>query len=836
MSTAAVVDSLARDARQAVRGLRRSPLFTVVGLLTLAIGIGATTAVFSVVDGVLLKPLGYPKPDELVALKHDAPGLSGLGGGVGVIGVTPSMLIAYRELNRSFASLGLYYQTGTNVIAGSEPEQVSIDYVSGDLLATLGTPPLLGRWIAMDDEAPGRPPVVVLSYDYWQRRFGGDPSVVGKTLNLHSEPAEIVGVSPKNFRIAAFDPTLIGSLTIDRSNPSGAGWNGVARLKPGVTIEQANADVARMLPLWADMFPSLPGGGDARQLVLETYRVAPAIKPLKADVVGDVGNTLWLVLGTIVVVLAIACANVTNLLLVRGERRAQEIAVRTALGAGALHVSRALLIESVVLALGGAALGMALASGALPFLLRLAPQLPRLDTISLDARVLAATLAVTVVAGVLLGLAPALRASRGPITQALRAGGRGSSGSRERHRVQNALVVGQVALTLVLLVGSGLMLRTVAALHSVELGFDDPPTLQTTRIGLPPQLVPDPRAVLAQERAMLDAVAAIPGVESAAFASDLPLEDLGRSRAKLDVENQLMNTTTLRLFRFVSPGAFKTLGIPLVAGRDFDWADVDSGRPVAVVSKALARELWGAPENALGKRLRPGNDDGTGRGPWREVVGVADDVHDDSLLDSRPAVAYWPATLTDFWQPGLSSTNFIALVMRSKRSGTAAFARELERAVWSVNASVPLALTRTMQQRVDAELSRPSFALVMLGIAGVAGLVLGVVGLYGVLSYTVSQRRREIAILLALGAQQGAVTRKFVRQGLVLAAIGVAIGLGAAAGVTRLMTTLLYDVRPLDPLTYAAVTLVLAVAAVLASWIPARRAAAVDPAEALAAE
>ncbi len=335
---------------------------------------------------------------------------------------------------------------------------------------------------------------------------------------------------------------------------------------------------------------------------------------------------------------------------------------------------------------------------------------------------------------------------------------------------------------------------------------------------------------------MLDAVAAIPGVESAAFAADLPLEELGRSRGKLDVADQVMNTTTLRLFRLVSPGLFKTMGIPLVAGRDFEWADVDSARPVAVVSKALARELWGTPEDALGKRLRPGNDDGTGRGPWREVVGVAADVHDDSLLDSRPAVAYWPATLKDFWQPGLSSSNFIALVMRSTRSGTAAFARELERAVWSVNSSVPLALTRTMQQRVDAELSRPSFALVMLSIAGVAALVLGVVGLYGVLSYAVSQRRREIAILLALGAQQGAVTRKFVRQGLVLAAIGVAIGLGVAAGATRLMTALLYDVQALDPLTYAAVTLVLTVAAVLASWIPARRAAAVDPAEALAAE
>ena len=516
------------------------------------------------------------------------------------------MLVAYRELNRSFASLGLFYQTGTNVIAGSEPEQVSIDYVSGDLLRTLGTPPLLGRWIAMADEAPGRAPVVVLSYDYWQRRFGGDPNVVGKTLNLHSVPAEIVGVSPKGFRIAAFGPTLIGSLTIDRFNPSAGGLNGVARLKRGVTIEQANADVARMLPLWADMFPSLPQGGDARQLILETYRVAPALKPLKAEVVGDVGNTLWLVLGTIVVVLAIARANVTNLLLVRGERRAQEIAVRTALGAGALHVSRALLIESVALALGGAALGMALAAAdaAVPAPVGAAAAASRHDLARrAGARRYAGRHRR---GGRASGSRPRAAASRGPITQALRAGGRGSSGGRQRHRVQSTLVVGQVALTLVLLVGSGLMLRTVAALHSVELGFKDPATLQTTRIGLPPQLVPDPRAVLAQERAMLDAVAAIRGVESAAFATDLPLEDLGRTRGKLDVADQVMNTTTLRLFRFVSPGAFKTMGIPLVAGRDFDWADVDSGRPVAVVSKALARELWGTPEDALGKGLRPG--------------------------------------------------------------------------------------------------------------------------------------------------------------------------------------------------------------------------------------
>ena len=469
------MDSLLQDIRYALRQLARARGFTIVAILTLAIGIGATTAVFTVVDGVLLKPLAYPKPEELVALSHDAPGAPGLAAVSSGLQISPSMLVAYREHNRSFASLGLWAASGANVTGIAEPENLGAAFVTGDLLATIGVPPLLGRWITMEDEAPGAPAVVLLSYEYWQRRFGGDPNVVGKTITVNSGPAEIAGVMPQGFRLGDFAPALIGANQIDRTRlvPPPFCCNGVGRLKPGVTIEEANADIARILPIWIDMFP-FPDGGSGREFYLDTWKVSPALRPLKAEVVGDIGNVLWLVLGMIAVVLVIACANVTNLLLVRGEQRAREIAVRGALGAGALRLSRTPLIESVLLAIGGGVLGVAIAFGALAFLLGLAPQLPRIDAIALDWRALAFTLIVTVVAGCLLGIVPALRAARGRLSSALRGGGRNSSAGRERHRVQNSLVVGQVALTLVLLVGSGLMLRTFAELRSVDPGFADP--------------------------------------------------------------------------------------------------------------------------------------------------------------------------------------------------------------------------------------------------------------------------------------------------------------------------------------------------------------------------
>jgi len=835
MSSAGLIDFLLRDARQAARSLRRSPLFTIVALLTLAIGIGATTAVFSVVDGVLLKPLQYPESDRLVAVWHDAPGAGGLGGVGGALNLSPSMMVTYRDQGRSFENIGLWAPMVANVTGVGEPEQLPAALVSGQLLPAFGVPPLLGRWIAETDEGIDAPLVTVLSYGYWQRRFGGDRNAIGKSITISGFSAQIVGVMPKGFRLGDAAVDIMAAYRYDRAKlipPPFFGF-GIARLKPGVTIEQANADMTRLLPVWLDSFP-FPGGGTGKEVYLDTWKITPALRPLKADVIGTVGDTLWVVMAMIGLVLVIACANVANLLLVRGEQRRRELAVRAALGAGSWRIARGLLAESLLLALGGGLIGVGVAYGALELLLWLAPpRLPRLDEIVLDGRALGFTLLVTLVAGLSFGLAPMLRAAGAQLGTALR-GGRGTSGGRAEHRTQNALVIGQVALALVLLVSSGLMIRTFLALRAVEPGFTRPETLQTFRIQIPAQVVPDPVVAERQQHAILDAVAAIPGVQSAAFASALPMANDGANWDGIDIESRpdLNRAQLLHVFRTISPGFLETMGTRLVTGRALEWRDVDDMRPVALVSENLARTLWGDAKSALSQRIRA-----AGGGPWREVVGVVEDVRMNGPDQAPPTTVYWPALMKDFY--GGVPVYFvreIAIVARTPQAGTAALARELQSAVWSVNANLPLAGIRTMQQNYDRSLARTSFTLLMLAIAGAAALVLGVVGLYGVISYAVSQRRREIAIRLALGAPQGRVVRTFVRYGAGLAAVGVVIGLGAAAALSRLMGTLVYDVRTLDPPTYAIVAAVLTGAAALASWLPARRAAAVDPAEVLSAE
>jgi predicted permease len=439
--------------------------------------------------------------------------------------------------------------------------------------------------------------------------------------------------------------------------------------------------------------------------------------------------------------------------------------------------------------------------------------------------------------GALLGGVVALKHAGPAIGAALHAGGgRGSSQGRERHRAQGTLVVVQVALALVLLVSSGLMIRTFQALRNVEPGFTAAADIQTLRIGIPPTVVPETERTLRMQNAILDALAAIPGVESAAFASSMPLEGLVAGWDGITVEGSEdavpVADRPMRTYKYVSPGFFATAGTRLVAGRDLAWNEVYDDIPVVLVSENLARELFGEPGAALGKRIRgiPGT-------PWREIVGVVEDVHETSLSVEPPKIVYWPSWMRGFWLGGGDQlARNTTVILRSPLAGTAPFARQIEQAVWSVNPSLPVTSVRTMQEIYDRSLAQTSFTLVMLAIAGAAALVLGVVGLYGVLSYIVSQRRREIAIRLALGAQPGAVTRNFVRYGLVLACVGVAIGLGAAVAVTRLMASLLYAVEPTDVVTYAGVAVLLAVVAALASYLPARRAAKVDPAEALAAE
>jgi predicted permease len=824
-----------KDARYATRTLARAPGFTLTVILTLALGIGGATAVFSIVDSVLLKPLPYPDSDRLVAVWHDAPGAPGLITVSGGLRTSPSMYFTYAEHNRVFEHVGIWTPGTANVTGIAEPEEVSVVTASDGVLPALGVAPLLGRPFTEPEFGFGGPNVAILSYSYWQRRFGGDRSVIGRSIDVNSLPAEIIGVMPEGFRVVNADADLIVPLAFDKNRltlPPFFGL-GIARLKPGVTIDEANADVARMLTIWLD---SWPYRFDAHEVYERGWKITPALRPLRQDVIGNVGNVLWTVLGTIGVVLLIACANVLNLLLVRAEGRQKELAIRAALGAGSGHLDSTLLAEILLLGTAGGVAGLLFAFAALRLLAALRPEnLPRLDEIAIDAHSVVFMLLVTLAASLVLGLIPAFKHAGALAIRGLHAGGRGASAGRERLRAQNLLVVGQVALALVLLVSSGLMIRTFQALGTIDPGFTDPARLQTLRIVISGSLVLEPERVTRTQNDIADALAALPGVEAVGFATAVPLENAPSNWDGIDVEGQdsgKLGERPMRRFKSVSPGFFQAMGTPIVAGRELTWNEVHDLRPLALVSENLARELWQEPQAALGKRIRLGGDT-----PWREVIGVVADVRENGLQEPSPAIVYWPSMMENFYPGGgIDLARAVTFVVRSPLVGTPALARQIEQAVWSVNQGLAIASPRTMQDVYDRSLARTSFTLVMLAIAGGVALVLGVVGLYGVLSYTVAQRRREIAIRLALGARQRDVRRRFVREGVTLAAIGVVIGLGAAAGATRLMTALLYAVDPLDPVTYIAIALLLTAVAALASYLPARRASSVDPAEALAAE
>jgi predicted permease len=829
MNTIQLLDSLLRAARHAVRALRRNPGFTSFAVLTLALGIGANTAIFGVVNGVLIKPLSYPEPDRLVAIWHAAPGMDIAGD----LNCSPSMYFTYHEQNHVFQDMGMWASGGTTVTGIGDPEQVRTLRVTYCLLQALGVQPTLGRWFSEADDSPSgtNPPPVILTYGYWQRRFGGDRSVIGRTLTVDSILNRIVGVMPENFRFYGFDPELIQTLRFDpnRTSIGNFSFQGVARLKPGVTVAQANADVARMLPTWIDLWRRPPL---SRQTV-ENWRVRPALRPLQQDVVGSATQALWVLMGTVGIVLLIACANVTNLLLVRAESRQQELAIRAALGARRGEIARELFTESLILACLGGALGLGLAYAGLRLLAAIGPSnLPRLTEISIDWRVLGFAAAASLGSGALFGLAPILKYAGPRAATALRSGGRTVSESRERHRTRNVLVVIQVALASLLLVGSVLMIRTFDALHHVEPGFTAPGELQTLRINTPPSLVQDPERVIRMEEAILRKIATVPGVASAAFSSDVPMDGV-TSWDNVGIEDKDYGAGHLpppRTFCFISPGVFQTRGTRLIVGRDITWTDIYDHRPVALISENMARELWGTPAAALGKRIRGGGL--SAEAPWREVIGVAENVRKDGLQKMAPTIVYWPAFMANFY----GSPQLAMLSIRSKRAGSESRLKDVSAAIWSVNGNLPVFLVRTQQHLYDSSLAATSFTLVMLAIAGAMALLLGIVGIYGVISCVVSQRRREIGIRVALGAQAREAKRMFIRYGLALAAVGIVCGLGASVGLTRLMASLLFGISPLDPMTYAAVPIILATASVLASYLPARRAAAVDPAETLRAE
>jgi predicted permease len=637
---------------------------------------------------------------------------------------------------------------------------------------------------------------------------------------------------PPGFRFVDSDFDLTVPLAFDRGKVilAGFGYHGIARLKPGATMAEANADVSQMLPIWMDSWSNGPG---TNPHIYETWKITPMIRPLKQEVVGNVGELLWVVMGTIGVVMLIACANVTNLLLVRVEARQQELAVRTVLGAGWTRIVRGLLIESMMLGLIGGVVGAGLAYAGVRVLVATGPSnLPRLNEIAIDGRTLGFTFVLSVLSGLLFGLIPALKYARPRTASALQNAGRTISVSRERHRARNLLVVGQVAMALVLLISAGLMIRTFAALQKVDPGFSEPQHLQAIRISIPDSLIKEPERVTRTQNAILDKLVAVQGVKSVGFVSEMPMEGFDSDWDEIFAEDKAYADNTiapLRLYKYISPGLLQTAGTRLVAGREMTWSEIYRLQPAVMVSENLAREMWGTPSAAIGKRLRE-----FPKMPWHEVIGVIQDVRERGVQETAPEIVYWPPLTENLFGSGpAQAARTVTFVIRSERAGTESFLDEVHAAVWSVNSNLPLASVRTMGEVYDKSIARISFTLVMLGIAGAMALALGIIGIYGVMSYTVSQRQREIGIRLALGAQRGHVLQMVLQQGTKLALMGVAIGIGAGLGLTRLMTHLLFGVTGHDPLTFAAVSGLLILVALLACYIPARRATLVNPVAAL---
>jgi len=817
--------------RQVLRRLGRAPLFTAVTLLTLAIGIGANTVIFSVVENVLLKPLPYPHPEQLIGVWHAAPGIN-----IKELNMSPSIYFIDREQNTTLQDIGVYDGDSLNVTGAGQPEHVRGLDVTDGTLPILGVTPMLGRLFTRRDDSPGAPQTVLLSYGYWQKKFGGDRGVVGRSITVDGKPREIIGVLPRGFHFLDMpDAALVVPFQWDRSKIKLGNFSqeALARMKPGVTIEQASADMARLLPVVLRSFP--PPEGFTLSLFQKAH-IIPNLRPLKQDVIGDVGKVLWVLMGSIALVLLVACANVANLLLVRVEGRRQELAIRSALGADWKRIAGELLLESIVLGAAGSAIGLALAYAALRTLVAAAPSgLPRIHEIGIDFPALLFTLGLALFTSLLIGSIPVIKYAGASVNSALREGGRALSQSRERHRARKTLVVVQVALALVLLICSGLMIRTFRALMHVSPGFESPDTLQTFRFYIPETQIPDTQRerVVRMDQQIIEKLEAIPGVTSAAITNEVPLDGY-ESNDILYAQDHMLNEGELppvRRFKFISPGEFATLGTRLLAGRDLTWTEIYQKRPVAIISENFAREYWHNANNALGKRIRVANTD-----DWREIIGVAQDVHDDGVDRAAPSTVYWPIMQDNFEGEKQMLQRGVAFVIRSRRAGSQAFINEVQQQVWSVNPDVPLADMTTVGRLYEKSMARTSFTLVMLCVAGGMALLLGVIGIYGVISYSVSQRTREIGIRMALGAQRPALTRMFVRQGLMLTGIGLACGMVVAFVTMRLMSSLLFDVSPVDPITYVTISACVIAAAYLACYLPARRAATVDPVNALRAE
>ena len=810
MNTVTFVEDVVRDVRHALRMIRTQPGFVLTVLLSLALGIGANTAIFSVVNGVLIQPLPYPEADALVGVYNQ---LTIQGQVYKDAALSPGMYAACQESCRAFGHFGVWTSGTATVTGAGEPEQVTTVTATQGALPALGVQASLGRWFSKEEDTPGGTRAAILSHGYWQRKFGGDRAILGRAVVIDFIPHEVIGVMPPGFRFVNHAPDIILAQRFSTSRPDEFSYGGIARLKPDLTVDQANQDIARVWRSW----------GEKERLTkrLEEMAVTPNARPLKNDVVGDVSTVLRVLMGALGLLLLLVCANVANLVIVRARTRRQEFAIREALGAAWGRIVREQIVESLTLGLIGGALGLALGYLGIRLLVVSGPAgLPRLDELTMGPTVVLFALLCSLAASLLFGLVAVVKLGVSHRLQSTR----GATLGKEHLRTQRLLVIGQVAMALLLLVGSGLMLRTLHAIQNVAPGFTQPEQIQMVRISIPNALTKDPERVIRMQKEMLEKFTAIPGVTAAGFASALPLEDNRNGivvavEGKTDPDRMPPN----RRYRHASPGLFAAQGSRLLAGRDFTWDDVFGQRRLAIVSENMARETWGEPYRAIGRRIRIGRD-----GPWTEIIGVVENVHTDGL--------HLPAPTTVYARAGVESTTVrraVTFAIRSSRAGSQAFVKEVAAAVHGVSPSVPLAQVRTLEDAYRQSIARTSFTVALLSIAAAMALAVAIIGVYGILAYAVAERRHEVGIRLALGAEPGAVLSLFVRQGLVLTSAGGIVGLASAAALTRWISSLLFGVEPLDPLTYASSVVALAAAALVASYLPARRAASVDPMETL---
>ena len=830
-----LLGNLARELRHSARALLRTPAFSLIAFVTLALGIGATTAIYSILEAVALRPLPYRGAEELVSVLHPT---TVPGTGESKWGLSAAGYFYFREQNRTLADLGVYTTGHATVSGDGEAEQVRYGGVTHTIFTTLLASPEIGRLILANDDRPGAPQVVVLGYDFWRRRYGGDPAVVGRSIETGGGPFEIVGVTQPGFNLpkpgAFASGTDLTGFGVDlwvplRLDPAARPVNshqfsGIGRLAPGMTAEDAQRDLQALTDRLPELFPSAYS-----QTFFDEYRFRMGVRPLRDEVLGErITRTLWVLFGAVGVVLAIACGNVANLFLVRMEARRREAAVRTALGASRAQMAVHYLSESVLLALAAGAAGVLIAYAALGALLVMAPtDLPRLSEVELRWTAIAFAATISLIAGLVFGLFPLFRQALD--TSTLREGARGLSASPRQRVVRNALVVTQVALALVLLACAGLMIRSFAHLRDVRPGLD-PRGVLVFEIAIPSRYG-NMEEVAAFHRDFQTRLAALPGVQHVGAATGLPLRDYGvgcsvvfREGRPYGPNEEPPCVATPR----ATPGFFQALGIQ-VRGRVPEWSDVHANTGAVVVTRALGERLWPG-EDPLGKGIisnTPGDQSG-----WYRVVGVVPELR-AAGLDQPPteAVFYPPVAVPNTWLWG--PMRGVTYVVRTASSEPTSLVPSIRRTLGKMDRGVPVANARTMQDVIERSMSRASFIMLLLGIAAGVALLLSAVGIYGVISYVVAQRRSEIGVRIALGAGVSQVARLVVMQSVTLAVIGVLVGLLGALAGTRVIGSLLFEVSPTDPLVLALVVLVLLAIAVMASFAPARRAASVDPVEAL---